>query len=169
MACWCPHLVIDHLQSSTLFSSYPCEDDDDLGGDNNGIFDGDDDGDNVTDDDDGDYFFILTFAPIPLIWYHWEEWDDDADYKDPAVILLESRKKYVAKVTSFSLSNPRHQGQSHFSVVKIFTFGNVTLFNSISLLFLKKEKCERNFAEVLNWLMFRFSLEVVIKGSTPWG
>ena len=84
MACWCPHHVIDHFQHSTLFPSYPCEDHDDHGGDSNGLFGGDDDGDNVTDDDDGDYFFILTFAPILLIWYHWE-WDDDADYKDQAV------------------------------------------------------------------------------------
>ena len=76
MACWCPHHVIDHFQHS--FPSYPCEDDDDHGGDSNGLVDGDDDGDNVTYDDDGVYFLILAFAPIPLIWYHWE-WDDDAD------------------------------------------------------------------------------------------
>ena len=43
------------------------EDDDDHGGDSNDLFGGDDDGDNVTDDDDGDYFFILAFAPFPLI------------------------------------------------------------------------------------------------------
>ena len=84
MACWCPHHVIDHFQPSTFFPSYPCENDDDHGGDSNGLVDGDDDVDNVTDDDDGDYFFILAFAPIPLIRYHCE-WDDNADYKDQAV------------------------------------------------------------------------------------
>ena len=39
--------------------------------------------------------------------------------------------------------------KDNFSVVKIFKLGKVTLFHSIQSL-LKKQKCEREFAEVLN-------------------